>query len=614
MSKKNLFWTVLITSCIIMVLADFGIIAFFEHQFSGIILRVAVAGLIFIASYSIIIGQNARCFSLDYFRGSTEDEYIKRLKHIGSIPIRTYGLNMILHLVFLSILIMRNSFLGINPEIKIPLFLTASAIGLLVGTFIYVTSEGLVCSHLMSCRLNRYPRSYRNKRQGQKFLIIPLAVSLTSLLFASGVMWLSLYSTGDVSGQGGMSIIIIPYIIFLIGLIVLAIVLKRNCCTVFDSVIEQLENLSSENKDLTKRISIGSVDELGTIGGMVNAFCEQMNAGIREIKESQEVLSRLGSSLEANASGMADSTSGIAKAAEQVLAKTKGQQDNIHSSSGTIQQMNGHSKTLEETINSQISSMEQASAAVEQMVGNISSIGSVTAKMAAQFETVGEAAKKGIQIQKESGNRIQEIVQESQALQEANKIIATITAQTNLLAMNAAIEAAHAGDAGRGFSVVADEIRKLAENSSVESKKINLELKQIITTIDHIVKDAEASGTAFAEVSRRISDTEKLVIEVDNAVQEQKIGAGQVMDSLKEMNDLAAKVCGGSQVMSQGSEAVLQEIDALQSSAGEIETRMEEMSGNIKNINTGAQEVYDSAASAKSSIQKITVITGGFKV
>jgi methyl-accepting chemotaxis protein len=248
------------------------------------------------------------------------------------------------------------------------------------------------------------------------------------------------------------------------------------------------------------------------------------------------------------------------------------------------------------------------------MVGNISSIGSVTEKMATQFETVGEAADEGSRIQRESGERISEIVRESQALMEANRIIATIAAQTNLLAMNAAIEAAHAGEAGRGFSVVADEIRSLAENSSTESKKISAELKQIVRTINLIVKDSEDSGEAFAEVSQRVSDTEKLVIEVNNAVREQKTGAGQVMDSLKIMNDLTAQVSDGSQEMGRGAQSMLLEIDSLQASAGDIEARMEEVSGNIKSLNSSAREVSELAVNTRSSIQKISDIANGFEV
>jgi methyl-accepting chemotaxis protein len=347
---------------------------------------------------------------------------------------------------------------------------------------------------------------------------------------------------------------------------------------------------------------------------MVNIFCSHLSEGIQDIKNGQHELAGMGNRLEENAKSMADSVIQIAGAAEQVLVKTKGQIDNVNTSTNAVKDIAGLIETMEESVNEQTTSMSQASAAVEEMVGNISSIGSVTEKMAAQFKTVGEASDEGGRIQAASRERISEIVRESQSLQEANKIIATIAAQTNLLSMNAAIEAAHAGEAGRGFSVVADEIRKLAENSSAESRKIGTELKQIVSTIDHIVKDAEASGTAFAEVSRRIGETEKLVIEVNNAIQEQKAGADQVMESLKAMNDTNAKVSADSRKMGHGNETMLREIGVLQSSAGEIEIRMEEVSGGIKKIEAGAQEVSKLAATSRSSIEKISAIADGFEV
>jgi methyl-accepting chemotaxis protein len=283
-------------------------------------------------------------------------------------------------------------------------------------------------------------------------------------------------------------------------------------------------------------------------------------------------------------------------------------------SSHEVQKLSGQIKSLEESIFTQTSSITEASAAVEEMVGNISSIGTVTEKMAAQFETVGKASDEGSRIQKESGERIREIVEQSHALQEANRIIATIASNTNLLAMNAAIEAAHAGEAGRGFAVVADEIRSLAESSAAESKKISVELKQIVSTINHIVKDSEASGHAFAEVSHRIDETERLVLEVNNAIREQKTGAAEVVESLRIMNELTMKVKDGSQEMTKGSEVMVREIGSLQGSAGEISSSMEKMSGSIRDINTGAREVSNLAASARSSIQKISGIADGFEV
>jgi methyl-accepting chemotaxis protein len=612
LNKKLLFLILVLATGIAMLTADFLILLFFKHSFSFLLPRLGFPGLGFIIIYSVILGRSAQCFSETFFTNLREDEYLDRLKKIGAVPIKMIGLNVILHALFLGIMFFNNKYLNIDPSIQAALYMASVSFGMLVGTFIYVMSDGMVSHTLISRNLAQYPRDLREKRQEIKACIVPLAVTLVSLLFAVAITLLGINLGG---GQGSAaSTILVPILVFFFCVVALAIVLKKNSGALYTSVIEELENLSSEQKDLTRRISICSVDELGTIAGMVNAFCEQLGKGIRDIKDGQEGLSDAGIRLEENASGMAGAVTRISSVAELVLGKSQGQKESTVNSSMVIQKITSQIKKLEESISTQTLSMTQASAAVEEMIGNIASITSVTEKMAAQFKTVGQAADEGSRVQKENENRILEIVQQSQSLQEANKIIATIAAATNLLAMNAAIEAAHAGESGQGFSVVADEIRKLAENSSTESKKISTELKQIIETIDHIVQGSKDSAGAFADVSHRINETEKLVYEVDRAIHEQKTGAGQVMGALQVMNDVTSQVKDGSREIIQGNEVMIREIDTLQNSAGEILTSMEEMSGGIKNINSGAQEVSGLAVNTRSSIQKISTIANGFKV
>jgi len=605
-----------------MIAADFLLLIYFEHEFSHLIVRLGIPSLLFLIIYCVVLGRNAKCFHASFFNKTDSREkqevfFLDRLKRIGSIPIKMIALNVLLHGALLGGVYVNERYLSLNENMQGPLFLASLAFGMLVGTFIYVVSDGIVSRSLIAQNFLNYPRDLREKRQELKAMIIPMAAVLMALTFAVSVTLLSVgESGGSLENFNGSSwlTMLLPIIIVFICVSLLSINLKKNASILFNSIIEQLEKMSSDQKDLRQRITVCSVDELGTIAGMVNSFSDHLSSGIHDIKSGKDDLIHVGNRLEENASGMAASVGQMSIAAEQVNGKTKNQMESVNNSSQAVQRISDNIKALNESISVQTSSMNEASAAVEQMVGNITSISSVTEKMESQFKTVGESSDRGSNIQKESAERIRTIVSQSQDLQDANKIIAVIAAKTNLLAMNAAIEAAHAGESGRGFAVVADEIRQLALNSTNESRKIGLELKQIVDTISHIVKDSEASTNAFIDVTNRIKETGKLVHEVNNAIREQKIGASQVIDSLRMMNEHTEKVNKGSQEIEHGSSVMVKEINALKTSAEEIMTCAQEMSNGVKNINTGAQGVSESAVKTHASIQKISIIADGFQV
>jgi methyl-accepting chemotaxis protein len=616
-SKIVNYLALIISGGVAIVVADSLVLLFFGHSISRIIHEFTLPSVVFVIVFIAVLGIYTKCFKADFFRNCSETEYKKRFKKIGSIPIKLIGIGVVIHLVFLVIVFFSGYFLDIDSKIKMPLFLSVLSFGLLAGAFMYVISDTLVFKTLIDHDLTYYPHDLRDNRQELKFFIFPIVVSIMSLLFASAVTVLGISNAGgtlDQINSRGWHIVQLSVVFYFFTVFILAVIVKRNLGKFFSSMLEQMENLSSERKDLTQRIRIFSVDELASLSGMVNVFCEQLSWGIKDIKNGQNELSGAQGVLEENVLTIEDSLKIITQAAEQVLNKTKDQIESVNTSSVAVKDIASLIEKMEKSVSTQTTSMSQGSAAVEEMVSNISSIGTVTERMTAQFMTVGKASEEGKLIQNESKERIRKIVDQSQSLQETNKIIAAIAAQTNLLAMNAAIEAAHAGQMGRGFSVVADEIRKLAENSSKESRKIGVELKEIVSTINSIVKDAETSERVFSEVSMRINETEKLVFEVDNAINEQKAGADQVLESLKAMNDINSQVVNYSRQMSNGNGIMLREINALHDSAAEVSSRIEKVSQGIKKINEGAQDVTKQAVRSRDSIDIISSIADEFKV
>jgi methyl-accepting chemotaxis protein len=209
---------------------------------------------------------------------------------------------------------------------------------------------------------------------------------------------------------------------------------------------------------------------------------------------------------------------------------------------------------------------------------------------------------------------IQEIARESEGLMEINSVMQNIASQTNLLSMNAAIEAAHAGEAGKGFAVVADEIRKLAENSGVQSKTISTVLKKIKDSIDKIIKSTDNVLNKFEAIDSGVSIVSEQEENIRNAMEEQSVGSKQILEAIGQLNEVTQMVKDSTTEMLEGSQQIIREGKNLEAVTEEITNGMNEMAIGADQINVAVDRVNGISGANKDSIDVLVQEVSKFKV
>ena len=433
--------------------------------------------------------------------------------------------------------------------------------------------------------------------------------TISGMLFVAKTTQTITNATSKITG------IVIPIIIVMvIALVIFAGILLTHLLRPLNGVKDTLNDISSGDADLTKRIELKSQDEIGEVVTGFNTFAGKLQTIIGDVKMSKDELMVAGENLSGATEDTASSITEIIANIESMKHQIDTQSQSVSQTAGAVNEIASNIESLEHMIESQSSGVTQASAAVEQMIGNITSVNASMEKMAGSFSELRVHSQAGIDKQKAVNERISEIEAQSQMLQEANVAIASIASQTNLLAMNAAIEAAHAGEAGKGFAVVADEIRKLSETSTAQSKTIGTQLGNIKDSIGLVVSASGESSLAFETVSKKLEETDALVMQIKAAMEEQNEGSQQITEALHTMNDSTVEVRNASSEMQEGNQLILQEVKQLQNATMAMTQSMEEMSIGARKINETGSALSDVSSQINDSIAKIGTQVDQFKV
>ena len=465
----------------------------------------------------------------------------------------------------------------------------------------------------------------RHLSRGEKFALQGFSSSMNSvteivlspfMIGDSGVSWTVLVAKAQSTIMSPIWKMIWSSVRIALVLLVIAAVISFIVYNIMTKSIAAMQGALKivASGDLTSQVNVTSKDEIGDLANYLNETVDKIKTLVNSIKTETVGLSDIGSQLASNMTETAAAVNEIVANIQSIKGRVINQSASVSETHATMEQLVGNIDKLDDHVVSQSDSIGGTSSAIEEMAANIRSVTDTLIKNSTNVKALMDAAEVGRGGLQEVSSDIQEIARESEGLLEINAVMENIASQTNLLSMNAAIEAAHAGEAGKGFAVVADEIRKLAESSSEQSKTISTVLKKMKNSIDKITSSTENVLNKFTAIDSSVKIVAQQEDNIRAAMEEQEIGSRQIVDGVVKITDITNNVKGGSNQMLQGAKEVIVESQNLEKVTQEITNGMNEMASGADQINTAVHHVNELCIRTRSAIDLLITEVAKFKV
>nr|MDA3939036.1 methyl-accepting chemotaxis protein [Spirochaetia bacterium] len=374
-------------------------------------------------------------------------------------------------------------------------------------------------------------------------------------------------------------------------------------------------SLKLANNDISDSKKIIRRDEFGVSAGQFISSFKLLNTLISNIKTSTNTTADIKDSLSAAAEESTATIVNITNSTSALLKQSEKMDNNVSDNVAAVEAISANINSIKDQINEQVAMVEESTAAITEMIASLHSVDNITRKKSESVLRLVAAIEGGNDASAATDVKFQvDVIDKIDGISGMAESIQAIAAQTNLLSMNAAIEAAHAGDAGKGFAVVADEIRNLADTSAKSSAKITKIIKEISDGIAGTGEVAQRKIDAFVVMNKEILETKNAFDEIVTSVQELNSGGAQIQEAMVVLQDVSSNIKNAAAEMTVGAEQVIRGQLGLKDISGNVSRGIQEISSGSEEIVIAADEIVKYSSDLNGIVNDLKEETDKFKV